>query len=684
MTLRDDIRSKSDAKPSSGKAPRKRHDDAIRLDGAGTVRYRRQEPKLSETKVRAAGAPPAPPERRRSARPTPGWKLLARGALAVALVVGLAAQVSGEGKDVQGDVTARISVAREALDSAREAFAKGDLVAAEDDLGVAQHSLHDANRSVASLGQQGGVPFSRVVGDRTVAVELLATGERFVGTARGLVRDVRTIPDAASRHEDGFYATGRILNDRVPALKEGFSELDRQLDLLDALSSRAAGSGLPQLREAGSEFQRLLPDARKALASGGEAVDQLPDILGEREFRRYLLWFQNPAELRPTGGFIGTLGELTLDRGAVKDLKVESIYNVANQANRTVDEPPPIPFLRFAEQDPPVWGLQDANWSPDFPTAAKRFQDFYEQGGRSTTDGVIALTVTPVEDMLRILGPVELSEYGYTLTADNFQTTIQDDQKERRVVSDEDPKKILRDFLPALLKKLASAPDAKRSQALAVVTKAAKSGDIQVYFDRERQEALLGTAKASGAHRAYEGALSLIDANIAGFKSSRDISTTLDRTVEVAEGGTVTESVAVERTHSGETETHDNLNYARLYLPPGSEVAETDGWNASELTDEAPEWGAVLGGWTDVPRFGTTSYAADFRRGKLDLDQGRMPLRYISQAGATVKVRTTVVLPDGYVWDGRDDATVEGRRIVLTGTARGDLVYDLTFKPVHD
>lgn len=713
MTFHDDIRPRQrrpDRKGPSRQDGDTKHRPAagrIRLDGTGSVTHR--EPALSETPVRRPSRTPHPERPSRPPRHgapvargtrvrTPGWKLLTRGAVGAALVVGLAAQVSGEGGEIRSDVTAQVAAAREALDEARGAFAEGDLIAAEDSLGVAQHSLHEANQSVAELGQQGGVPFSQAAGDRTVAVELLSTGERFVTTARDVVREVRTIPEAAAADDEGFYATGRLLNERLPAIRDDFSELDRELDLLAALSDRAADSGIDQLREAGTEFRRILPDAKQALAYGTEVEDQLPGILGQHEFRRYLLWFQNPAELRPTGGFIGTLGVLTLDRGAVKNLEVDSIYAVANQANRTIEEPPPAPFVRFAEEDPPVWALQNANWSPDFPTSAKRFQDFYEEGGGSTTDGVIALTVTPIEEMLRVLGPVELPEYGYTLTADNFQTTIQDDQKERRAAEDKDPKKILRDFVPALLKKLGTAPDEQRTKALAALTGAAASGDIQLFFNRDRHEQLLGNAKAAGTHRPYAGGIGLVDANIAGFKSSRDVSTEIVRTVKVGADGATTESVEVAREHSGETETRDNLNYARLYLPPRAEPAPagnadgggdwsaaTTGWNASELSDEIEGWGAVLGGWTDIARFDGREYRTVFRHGDpLDLREGRLPLRYVSQVGTAVRVKTVVTLPDGYVWDGRDGATVEGRRITLDDTARGDLVYDLTFRPVGD
>ena len=45
----------------------------------------------------------------------------------------------------------------------------------------------------------------------------------------------------------------------------------------------------------------------------------MPAILGWNEPRRYLVLTQDPAEVRPTGGFIGSYGIVVFDRGSLAD-----------------------------------------------------------------------------------------------------------------------------------------------------------------------------------------------------------------------------------------------------------------------------------------------------------------------------------------------------------------------------
>ncbi|MDP9211963.1 MAG: DUF4012 domain-containing protein [bacterium] len=607
--------------------------------------------------------------------------MLLRTAALVLLIFGVAVQVRGEGAFVQEEIMDQVTVAKEALNASRDAFAAGDLIAAEDQLGIAEHSLHEANRSVASLGQQGGISLGPAAGDRAVAVELLATGERSIRTVRALVKDVRTIPDRAAKADGGFYATGQVVLDDLPEIREHLEALDGELGLLEVLAQRAKGSDRSELRDAGEQFAAMVPAADASLGRAQDVTAALPDLLGEDEFRRYLVWFQNPAEIRPTGGFVGTLGVLTLDRGAVKDLAVDSIYDVANQANRSIEDEPPDPFRRFARSGDSVWSLQNANWSPDFPSAARRFQHYYERGGGATTDGVAAITITPFVELLEVLGPIEMPEYGYTFTAENFQTTVQDDQLERSQADDRDPKRILRDFVPKLLATIGEADETTRAKAVAILADAATRGDLQLFFTRERHQELLGEAKLAGRLEPAPGRLALVDANIAGYKTSRDVSTELERKVTIAEDGTVSEALTVVREHSGESDTHDNLNYTRLFLPPGSRVTGHDGWNTEPLRGQEPvAWEPVIGGWTDVPVFGEREYSLTYGRGQLaDLTAGTFSLSYRAQPGTMVKVRTVVTLPEGYAWSGREGATVSGRRIILTETAGTDLLYDLTF-----
>src|SRR5450756_2740619 len=50
------------------------------------------------------------------------------------------------------------------------------------------------------------------------------------------------------------------------------------------------------------------------------ASERLPAILGWDAPRRYLVLTQNPAELRPTGGYIGSFGIVSFDKGRILSL----------------------------------------------------------------------------------------------------------------------------------------------------------------------------------------------------------------------------------------------------------------------------------------------------------------------------------------------------------------------------
>lgn len=165
---------------------------------------------------------------------------------------------------------------------------------------------------------------------------------------------------------------------------------------------------------------------RKALAELFATRDMLsyaesllllyPRIAGFIEPKTYLVLLQNSAELRPTGGFIGSIGKLTFDGGMLSDFVIQDVYAVDGQLKGHVD--PPVPIRELLSQE--HWYLRDSNWDPDFFASGQQAAWFYEKETGETVDGVIALSLPLVVDILRVTGPVVLSDYNDQITADNF------------------------------------------------------------------------------------------------------------------------------------------------------------------------------------------------------------------------------------------------------------------------
>ena len=149
----------------------------------------------------------------------------------------------------------------------------------------------------------------------------------------------------------------------------------------------------------------------------------LPQLLGQDQSKTYLVLFENNMELRPTGGFIGSFGLLTFDGGRLSDLTVNDVYSADGQLNGHVEPPAPIKnYLGEAN-----WWLRDSNWDPDFPTSAKRAEWFLDKELGKKVDGVMAIDLFPIKEILRVTGPIFLSDYNLDITSDNLYEKTQNE-----------------------------------------------------------------------------------------------------------------------------------------------------------------------------------------------------------------------------------------------------------------
>lgn len=168
----------------------------------------------------------------------------------------------------------------------------------------------------------------------------------------------------------------------------------------------------------------LLPSAR----DGVDLALAAPDLLGADGPRDYLLIAQNPDELRATGGFISAGGVLTLDQGRVAHFALEDSTRIDNLAASPYPLAPD-PLRRYMDAEvmaPLLWVFRDANWSPDFPTAARQALDLYQRGKGQALTRAIAFDPTAVALLLRSLGPVAVEGIGEPVTADTVVTHIHD------------------------------------------------------------------------------------------------------------------------------------------------------------------------------------------------------------------------------------------------------------------
>ena len=149
-------------------------------------------------------------------------------------------------------------------------------------------------------------------------------------------------------------------------------------------------------------------------------LPQLNYLLGLKQPTSYLILLQNDTEMRANGGFAGSYAKLNLSFPRF-ELNFQDIYVPNGQLKGYVTPPAPIQ----AAFQHGSWELANADWEPDFPTAAKTIRWFFDKGGESNPDLLVTISVSTIKDLLKVLGPLNISEYNATLDEQNFYHFLQ-------------------------------------------------------------------------------------------------------------------------------------------------------------------------------------------------------------------------------------------------------------------
>jgi hypothetical protein len=286
-------------------------------------------------------------------------------------------------------------------------------------------------------------------------------------------------------------------------LRTGRARIDAALVLL-----ADAADHIAELDEEGLD-PRLLDAIRSlkdALRDVAPFLDRSRSLLTVERYlfsapRRILVISQNSAELRPTGGFVGSYGILDVGPEGFTLEKYKDVYSLPDPPGRVT----PPPGAKMTND----FSFRDANWWIDFPTSAKAMLGFWKTYRQPTVDGIIALDVVAVRDLMEVTGPVHVASFEETFTAGNLLDRL---IYLIEVKSGGDPNK--KDVLVALANEVESrlldsgASDLARS-ALALAN-AADQKHVQFYFNDAQVQAAVTGVGWSGSAEAPPGTTDLL------------------------------------------------------------------------------------------------------------------------------------------------------------------------------
>jgi hypothetical protein len=372
-----------------------------------------------------------------------------------------------------------------ALDEARTLQAQIEAIASRAQvagLAIDRRQVDALDRDLAAARHHLGHLIEFVAHD-----PLIAAARAFPPTAAN-VRDADAVTAAAgdilAAAEDGLAIARRFveIKEEHAADTKDPSSLAELVELMVTSRQSALGAAhaldqagqtlatVPQGRTGPIENARVAMVAR--LATYGPIVDayvsasaRLPAILGWEKPRRYLVLTQDPAELRPTGGFTGSYGIIVFDRGRVTERNFRDVFLLDLPWDyRFVRPPQELADYLLGPKQP--WQLADANWSPNFPTSAQDAARLYaNESGDTAIDGVLGITTYTIDELLKATGPVTVPDYGVTIASG--ETTLKVLQLTRRTQRPNDNRKaVLSALADRLLATVFALPPARWGELL--------------------------------------------------------------------------------------------------------------------------------------------------------------------------------------------------------------------------
>ena len=329
------------------------------------------------------------------------------------LAFAMAQTVRADHSAVQG--RAALARAETDIDARNVQAARTDLLAARADFGRMHHDL-------SQLGPLAPVaritPFVRV--QVRGATHFADAGQLLSNAGLQLVQAASGVLTPTDTHLRLGAALGQLREIRT-ALDNGIGALDAAAGKIRALDGYRL---LGPLNKARDDLKTRLPRVGARAVSARDGLDALIDVLGGSGPRRFLLLSQNPDEVRPTGGFIGTYGLLsTRDGHPVLDNFSSTSSWYTSHPDAQLDAAQAALPLRV-DSPPQAQTIADVNATADFAAAGRLAAELWRRGGEPPVNGVISMTPAMMARVVGVLGPVVVPGYAETITSANLVARV--------------------------------------------------------------------------------------------------------------------------------------------------------------------------------------------------------------------------------------------------------------------
>ncbi|MBI3379892.1 DUF4012 domain-containing protein [Candidatus Gottesmanbacteria bacterium] len=384
------------------------------------------------------------------------------------------------------------------------------------------------------------------------------------------------------------------ISQKIEIAGKELSEIDPQR-YPEKIGSMTIKSRLQSAKNIFTDTAQLFVEAQPLLA-------KIPQLLGNKEPKMYLVLFQNDAELRATGGFITAYGVFKVDHGKMQVIKAEDIYKLDESKKKKL--PAPDPILKY-HQNVYTYELRDSNLSPDYIVSMKEFESKLAElvPDFPKYDGIIAVDTHVLVSAIKVLGDFNI--YGRTFSAENDKRCdcpkaiyeLEDYSTKPVAYVREERKDIISALLYQILQRsLGVSPSKYWGKLFQMFLDEAKQKHALFYFHDEDAQKGIEALNFAGRLSPTEGDyLYISNVNFAGAKSNLFVRPYVKQEINVDGDGSIKKTLTITyknpappsncNLEAGQLCLNGILrNWLRVYVPKGSALMEFKGSEKDTVT----------------------------------------------------------------------------------------------------
>lgn len=303
-------------------------------------------------------------------------------------------------------------------------------------------------------------------------------------------------------------------------------------------------------------------------------INHLPNLLGDKS---YIILLQNNTEIRPSGGFMGSYARLNFKDNVISDWYIQDIYIPDGQLRGRIDPPPPLDQAFWTGD----WKLRNSNWELDFIQAAQDILWFYQKGGETGIDGVIAINLGLIQKWLEYIGPINPLDYPETLNSQNFYTTAQHYSEDYFFPGSHQKASYLASVGKTLLQTTLNSGTFTKLKLANLLYQELQAKQILVYLKDPQLSQLISDLDWDGSLGSYKlDYLYLVESNLGANKANCCIERSLDHQITI--NGQILETLKISWRNNNTSSIAqpplswggDYINYQRIVLPQSADILE--------------------------------------------------------------------------------------------------------------